>query len=83
MHVCILEIIKIPYCYFLVEAGTVVLYDKTTITEMNSTGSSASTVSDEEFGTVNYEYFSFTIFTNSFFYLGIFCSARCSNKEFK
>lgn len=39
---------------FLAAAGTVVLYEKTTITDMNSTGSSGSTVSDEEFGTVKY-----------------------------
>lgn len=45
--------IKIKDFIFLATAGTVVLYEKTTITDMNSTGSSGSTVSDEEFGTVN------------------------------
>jgi len=39
----------------LAGAGTVVLYEKTTTTEMNSTyGSGESTASDEEVGTVNY-----------------------------
>jgi len=35
--------------------GTVVLYEKTTTTDMNSTyEGSVSTASDEEFGTVSY-----------------------------
>lgn len=46
--------------YFLVGPGTVVLYEKNTITEMNSTyESSESTTSDEEFGTVNDNYLFF------------------------
>lgn len=49
---------------FLAGAGTVVLYEKTTTTEMNSTyGSADSTASDEEVGTVNYQYILFlTVF---------------------
>jgi len=47
---------------FLAGAGTVVLYEKTTTTEMNSTyGSAESTASDEEVGTVNYQFLFLTI----------------------
>lgn len=38
-------------------AGTIVLYEKTTTTDMNSTyGSVTSTASDEEVGTVNNQF---------------------------
>jgi hypothetical protein len=57
--------------YFLVGPGTVVLYEKNTITEMNSTcRSSESTTSDEEFGTVNenYLFFIYNVFHLLFFF---------------
>lgn len=51
------------FFYFVAGAGTIVLYEKTTTTEMNSTnGSSVSTASDEEFGTVNSQFLFIKIF---------------------
>lgn len=49
---------------FLAGPGTVVLYEKTTTTDMNSTceGSVCTVSSDEEFGTVNNQFLFLNIF---------------------